>query len=184
MRKYLIGFIVGVVISASATAYADDIANLIGQQVEGQTPIYLNGTKLDDAVIIDSKSYAPVRTVSDAAGLEVFFTEGEIHLDATQSDPVVDPVVDPATEITEPTDSVEPSKPIRTIEQIQSEIDSKKADLYIMQKILSGIELKQKSETTPGKYDSTYQAHAASVALLESEIAALEAEKAALEAQQ
>lgn len=176
MRKYLIGFIVGVVVSVSATAYADDIVSLIGQQVDGQTPVYLNGTKLDDAVIIDSKSYAPIRTVSEAAGLEVSYTEGEIQLSEPQSTET--PAVDTQATTPEPSGGTV-TEPVVSKEEQLSNINDK------IGMIQSNIRYQEIILDPNNTFTDQRRIEAATKKEeLESQLADLEAQKAVLEAQQ
>jgi len=86
MRKYIIGTIFGLVLGLSATAYADNIQNLIGQKIQGQTAVYLDGTKLDTAIIVDGKSYTPTRKLAESAGKKVSFIEGGIYLETPKNE--------------------------------------------------------------------------------------------------
>lgn len=74
MRKYLIGMIVGIALTISATTYADDITSLIGKTVQGVFPVKVNGDILaKTAIVIDGTSYLPVRAIGDAIGYDVSF---------------------------------------------------------------------------------------------------------------
>lgn len=74
MKKFLIGIIVGAVLSFSASVYADDIASLVGKEIQGEFPVKVNGEKLaNNAAVVDGTSYLPVRAIGDALNMEVSF---------------------------------------------------------------------------------------------------------------
>ncbi|MEK5418208.1 hypothetical protein [Paenibacillus sp. FSL L8-0708] len=68
MKKFISGVIVGVLLLTSVSAFADS-ASLIGQKVQGLFSVEKNGVKITDAVIIKGTAYAPVRSISEAAGV-------------------------------------------------------------------------------------------------------------------
>ncbi|GGF72782.1 hypothetical protein GCM10010912_17500 [Paenibacillus albidus] len=70
MKKFVSGLIVGAMLFAGASAFADS-ASLIGQKVQGLFTVEKNGAKVADAVIISGTAYAPVRAVSDATGAKL-----------------------------------------------------------------------------------------------------------------
>jgi len=67
LKKFVSGVIVGVLLFASASVFADS-ASLIGKKVQGLYTIEKSGKKVADAVIIDGSAYAPVRAVAEATG--------------------------------------------------------------------------------------------------------------------
>ncbi|WP_052770005.1 hypothetical protein [Paenibacillus sp. IHB B 3415] len=71
MKKYIIGFLVGAIFTVSATAFADDIKSLVGKAIQGEAPVIVDGQQLDTAIIVDGKSYAPIRSIGEAAGYSV-----------------------------------------------------------------------------------------------------------------
>ncbi|MEK3875175.1 hypothetical protein [Paenibacillus sp. FSL M7-0420] len=71
MKKYIVGFLVGAIFTVSTTAFADDIKSLVGKAIQGEAPVIVDGQQLDTAIIVDGKSYAPVRVIGEAAGYSV-----------------------------------------------------------------------------------------------------------------
>ncbi|WP_375103765.1 hypothetical protein ACDZ28_32660 [Paenibacillus sp. RS8] len=67
MKKFVSGLIVGVLLFAGASVFADS-ASLIGKKVQGLYTIEKSGKKVSDAIIIDGSAYAPVRAVAEATG--------------------------------------------------------------------------------------------------------------------
>ncbi|KUP22424.1 hypothetical protein [Paenibacillus sp. DMB5] len=67
MKKFVSGIIVGVLLFAGVTAFANS-SSLIGQKVQGLFSIEKGGSKIADAVIINGSAYAPVRAVAEAVG--------------------------------------------------------------------------------------------------------------------
>ena len=82
MRKYLIGFISGVVLAVSASAYAEEattaVKNLIGLSVAGQFPVTVNGIVIDEPAAVikvgeEDKGYLPIRALGEALNAEITF---------------------------------------------------------------------------------------------------------------
>ena len=67
MRKYLIGFLIGIALMISTSTFADSIKSLIGLTIQGEYPVTVNGKVLSaKAEVINGSSYLPVRVLSDA----------------------------------------------------------------------------------------------------------------------
>jgi hypothetical protein len=85
MKKYLVGAIIGVVLSISITAYAEDVKSLVGRAVEGSFPLLINGQKADkDVIVIDGTSYVPVRVAGELFGYDVGFIDSQVVLKAKE----------------------------------------------------------------------------------------------------
>ncbi|EFM10176.1 hypothetical protein PaecuDRAFT_3135 [Paenibacillus curdlanolyticus YK9] len=67
MKKFISGVIVGAVLFAGGSVFADSVG-LVGKKVSGTYTIERDGKKVADAAIIDGSAYAPVRAVAQAAG--------------------------------------------------------------------------------------------------------------------
>lgn len=80
MKKYVASFLAGAVFVLSASAFADDIKSLVGKKIQGEAVVELNGQALDTAIIVDGKSYAPVRAIGEAAGYDVSMQNKKIIL--------------------------------------------------------------------------------------------------------
>jgi uncharacterized protein YukE len=91
MKKFVSGLIVGVLLFAGASAFADS-SSLIGQKVQGLFSVEKNGAKVADAVIIDGSAYAPVRSVAEAAGVTLQVEGKKIIM--TNNANVIDPLVE------------------------------------------------------------------------------------------
>lgn len=81
MKKYIAGFLAGALFTVAGAAFADDIQSLIGKKIQGETVVELNGQALDTAIIVDGKSYAPVRVIGEAAGYDVSMQNKKIILE-------------------------------------------------------------------------------------------------------
>lgn len=65
----LSGIVVGAVLTTTTAAMADQVKSLIGKKVAGEYSVNANGTVLSDkAIIVDSKAYVPLRSVSSTLG--------------------------------------------------------------------------------------------------------------------
>lgn len=71
--KKKISFLVILTIVLLATQVSADTISQIGKKVSGESSVYLNGNKLENAIIVDGTSYAPLRSVSEAYGNEISF---------------------------------------------------------------------------------------------------------------
>ncbi|MEK8128350.1 hypothetical protein WMW72_10590 [Paenibacillus filicis] len=81
MRKYIIGFVIGIGVSSAFGASAA-VEGIIGKAIEGTAAVKIEGKKLDkESIIVDGSSYAPVRAIGEALGLDVGFKNGEVILD-------------------------------------------------------------------------------------------------------
>ncbi|OMD92709.1 MULTISPECIES: hypothetical protein [Paenibacillus] len=100
MKKIITGAIAGALLLTSVSVFADS-ASLVGKKVQGLFTVEQNGTKIADAVIIDGVAYAPVRAVSQAAGVQLTVEGKKIIMKESESETTkAEPV---ATAIPEPT---------------------------------------------------------------------------------
>lgn len=92
MKKwlYLIGaFLLGVVAASSGQAVAFQVKSLIGQKVTGEYTVIVNGTKLQEkGAVIDGKTNAPVRALSDAIGADLNLDNTSKTIEITTNDGV------------------------------------------------------------------------------------------------
>jgi len=67
---YLIsGILIGAIVATSGSAAAAQIKSLVGQKVTGELNVVVNGEKLEEkGAVINGKTNAPVRAISDAIG--------------------------------------------------------------------------------------------------------------------
>lgn len=92
MKKIVAGFVAGVLFAIGATSFADGVS-LVGKKIQSEVTVTAKGEQLPDkAIVVDGKSYAPVRAVAQAAGMEVEFGKGGIVLTETAQEPAVNPV--------------------------------------------------------------------------------------------
>lgn len=75
MKKLIIGTIFGFILATAASANAEGVTKLIDQVVQGVFPVTVEGTSIGEAVVIDNKTYLPVREFGEAVGYTVSFTE-------------------------------------------------------------------------------------------------------------
>ncbi|MCQ4363133.1 hypothetical protein KQR54_18715 [Mycobacterium gordonae] len=149
----LLGVIIGILLTASVGAYAAS-TGLIGKKIAAEMPVYVDGDKIPDvAIVVDGKSYLPVRKTADIAGLGLDLKNKSIYLTGNEVVPV--------------------NQNTRTIEDIDSQIGIYKQLLWSAKDGLAGA-------TTPeGIEGSTKQVADLEAKLkeLEQEKAALEATK-------
>ncbi|MBW7475956.1 hypothetical protein K0T92_14515 [Paenibacillus oenotherae] len=70
MRKYIVGFLVGLLAASAMPAYGA-VQSLIGKKVGGELSISYNGEQIGKGIIVDGRSYLPVRDTANALGLNL-----------------------------------------------------------------------------------------------------------------
>lgn len=175
MKKYIIGFIAGALFATAGAVYADDVV-LIGKQIQGQTTVYKDGERLDSAIIVDGKSYAPTRAIGEAAGYEVKFDEGEIFLVSPETEVVVEPEKNniPEEAFLPPVEEVNTVYDGLTIEEVDRQIASLNESIQKYKVYFKYDEATIEKKVQLDEF----------IATKEAEIAKLEEKKAELEAQQ
>lgn len=75
MKKFVLGLIVGVAVTASSSAFADDIVqSIVGKKVDGEFPVKIAGKSLEtQAATVEGTSYLPVRAIGEALNMDVKF---------------------------------------------------------------------------------------------------------------
>lgn len=169
MKKYVASFLAGAVFVLSATAFADDIKSLVGKKIQGEAVVELNGQVLDTAIIVNGKSYAPVRVIGEAAGYEVSMQNKKIILDEKSSPTVTTPGKE---------QSVENQVAILS-ERIKSNQDTKKVyedKISYNENILAGLSTAAEKEFYVAAIDS----YKSKIKILDEGTANLESQLAAL----
>jgi len=144
LRKYVIGFVAGVLLSSVAPAYGA-VSSLIGKEVQGEYAVKVDGTTLaKKSIAIDGTTYAPLREIGEAIGYDVDFLNKEVVFTKNKaevggSEPVT---------TSDPVETNEPTTSEYTIEEIDSQIISIKQGLEIWGKIVDGYD---KSGRTDGE---------------------------------
>lgn len=112
-----IGIVIGSIMSFSVGAAADSIS-LIGKKISGESDVVVNGLKIGTAIIVNGSSYAPVRTIGDAAGFDVGFVNKKVILET--------PKVKEDEQVTSPSET---RTKIDEINKRGQEIDSRAKDI-------------------------------------------------------
>src|SRR5690606_2664306 len=85
MRKYLIGFIAGVLVATAGVAAADTVS-LVGKKIQSEAEVTLDGEEIGTAIITDGTSFAPIRIVAEATGLKVGYEKGNVKLETQEKE--------------------------------------------------------------------------------------------------
>lgn len=81
MKKMAAGFVAGAVLMIGAQALGAS-SSLVGKAIQAEYTVNVYGKKLaDPAIVIDGKSYAPVRAIGELAGFKVSVHGKTISLD-------------------------------------------------------------------------------------------------------
>lgn len=99
MKKIIAGFVAGALFMLGASSFADGIS-MIGKKIQGEEIVTANGEQLPDkAVVVNGKSYAPVRAIAEAAGMDVKYGNGGIVLtESTPTQETTEPITNPVNE--------------------------------------------------------------------------------------
>lgn len=164
MRKFVIGLIAGAFLMFSAQAFGESVS-LVGKKIAGEAAVVVDGNQIGTAIIVEGRSYAPVRVVGEAAGYEVGYVAGSVTMDSKVKETAGNlseqiPISDLIDQLM--TTPIIPTGPayVRTINDVEFDIWTLKVQL-----LSENLTAEQRAK-------------------LEADLAALEAEKAALEAQQ
>lgn len=74
MKKFITGFIAGALMFSAIPVFAN---SLIGSRVEGLYSIQKNDKKIADAIVVNGSTYAPVRAIANATGVNIA-VEGKV----------------------------------------------------------------------------------------------------------
>ncbi|KKO51157.1 hypothetical protein [Paenibacillus sp. DMB20] len=187
VKKLVAGFILGAFIMMSAQAFGDGIS-FIGKKVDGQTTVTINGEEIGEAVIINGKSFAPVREITEGFGGKVEQASGK-GIALKMDDVSVSTTDNPNTDNTS-TDNT------KLKSELEQKIDQQKKQIKSINEVIAGLEeqlvpLKEKADadkTTVGvdrtKYEifkNVLQERKDSLPIEEKKLADLEAQLAALQ---
>ncbi|MNB79510.1 hypothetical protein D3C75_262450 [compost metagenome] len=181
MKKYVAGFIAGIVFIISASAFADTVS-LIGKKVTGEFLIVVNGKKLtDNGAVIDNKTNVPARALSEALGANVSVDNNTktVYITSTESTSQINNPSEGSAKVSDEPNALVLDKE-KEMKRIKYEIDMLKDNV---------ISLKLSIETTkdnPWNYDdsrvkSEVEKKEKSISEIESKIKELETKLAELE---
>lgn len=79
MKRVIVAFVAGALVVASGQAFADSISK-IGKKVDSEATVVFNGESIGTAVILEGKSYAPLRDVANSIGAKIAYQKGTINI--------------------------------------------------------------------------------------------------------
>ncbi|MNO44243.1 hypothetical protein D3C76_344800 [compost metagenome] len=72
MKKFIAGIVVGALLFGAVPAFAAQVKSLVGQKVTAEYTVTVNGKTLEDkGVVVNGRTNAPVRAISDALGADL-----------------------------------------------------------------------------------------------------------------
>ncbi|CAN7361868.1 hypothetical protein [Paenibacillus sp. LjRoot56] len=145
MKKFILGLIVGVSVTAAGSAYADDIV-MVGKTIQGQFPVKISGSQLDtQAIVVDGTSYLPVRSIGEALNMDVKFdAELGIELNAKGVQSSMESTLTPEDQ--ENINSTEAQYP-----QLTAKIEEASQRIVKYNQEKSELQAKESSETDPSQ---------------------------------
>ena len=85
MRKAGTLIVVIVALLAASHVYADDLQSLIGEKVDGVSPLMIDGNRAaKDVIVINGTSYLTVRVSGEMFGYDVDYEDGTVLLNKKQ----------------------------------------------------------------------------------------------------
>ncbi|MFF2156056.1 stalk domain-containing protein [Paenibacillus chitinolyticus] len=140
MKKIILGFILGVGLTLSATAFADDVINQVTAYLRPDFPVKVDGkdANLKNPVLIyDGSSYLPVKETARLVGKEAVWNDKTSTIDIVDQDETVpnkDKEVIPVPSQT-PQPTTIPQEPTKVSKEvIQDLIKNKDVDIVIMER--------------------------------------------------
>ncbi|MFC5468406.1 hypothetical protein ACFPPD_06715 [Cohnella suwonensis] len=79
MRKYIVGFVAGLIVASALPAYGA-VSSLIGKKVTKEIQVKMDSETIGTAIVVEGRSYLPVRSLSDALDLTVQVNAGGVNL--------------------------------------------------------------------------------------------------------
>lgn len=81
MKRCVAGAIIGAALTVSVSAAADSI-NFVGKKVQSEIQVINSATGqiVDTAIVVDGRSFAPVRNTYEKAGYDVEYKSGVVYL--------------------------------------------------------------------------------------------------------
>lgn len=76
MRKFILGFVLGALLFSGVQVFANNVT-LVGKKVGSEAELYLDGKRMSDVIIVDNKSFAPVREIAESLGRAVEYQKPE-----------------------------------------------------------------------------------------------------------
>lgn len=71
MKKFMMGLIVGVLITISTSVIAEE-TDVVGKVIDATMPLFIDGQQADkDLIVVDGTSYAPMRAASGYFGYDI-----------------------------------------------------------------------------------------------------------------
>lgn len=163
MKKYIIGTIFGFVLATAVGANAQEVNKVIDSVVQGVFPVTVEGNSVGDAIVVNDKTYLPVREFGEAVGYKVTFTEDR------------EVVLTKNTEATTPSPTPTPNQPSipkeDLIENLQSKLRISKLALADAEK---GI---KESNANKDELQRQIDYYTKQISDIESQLTALESQK-------
>ncbi|ASA21911.1 hypothetical protein [Paenibacillus donghaensis] len=164
MKKIVAGFVAAVLLLISAEALGSSVS-LIGKKIQAEFIVTIYGKKLaDPAIVIDGKSYAPVRAIGELAGFDVTVADKTINFEerskpsGSTSDRPDPAIIDPMQIVT-PNPAIAAAK-IR-INAIDAKINAVVNNILTTRSMLKlepySTPLKNKLRQYQGEYDKLLQ---------------------------
>lgn len=180
MKKYIIGTIFGFILATAASVNAEGVNRLIDQVVQGVFPVTVEGNPIGDAVVIDNKTYLPVREFGEAVGYTVSFTESrEVVLTKNADTTIpVDPVVVPQPTVSPKTIAEQIVELNNKIEEVKSSIETGKMLIKVNEDSLKDPNIpKEEVQKIIGMYKDGVTENEKRIADYQAKITALQAQQ-------
>lgn len=151
MKKYLAGFIVGVMLTMGFTVFADEVKSLIAEPATFE--VFVGGEKFESdkpVAVIDGSTYLPLKATSEVLGVDVQWNAEKRRVEIGTVEEIAKTVEDTKTVevVSEPTST---PKPISTPAVVNSNQITQKS-YYFESSVLPKITGKFPMITKDGEY--------------------------------
>jgi peptidoglycan hydrolase CwlO-like protein len=177
MKKFISGVVVGALLMVSTQAFGANI-NFIGKKVAGETVVTINEQEVGKAIVIDGKSFAPVREITEGFGGKVDKANSEvIALTTEQTNTTTTPSNTPSVDVTNLEKAINKKKEEVADTKHKITVTSEKVEHY------TGLISSAKNDVYRQNYQNSYDAFKKSLDQLEVALKDQETELADLESQ-
>lgn len=151
MKKFIVGVLVGVAITAASSAFADEGLEKIEAYLRPSLPVTLYGSPLileSPPVMVDGNTYLKLRDVAAATGLDVNWNDTTQTVELTKGLATV-PEVPQTTPVTEqPVITVNPriSEITKELEEWNGKLDYVNKEISFQVQVVSDLEEKSTSQ--------------------------------------
>lgn len=176
MRKYIIGFIAGILVATAGVAAADTVS-MIGKKIQSEAVVTLDGEEIGTALIVNGTSYPPLRVIAESVGVGVGWENGVVKLETQRKQHSLAYWEQTLVDLNGSLESA-----LRLVANTENKIETGKQGLEKWENILNGL-ADDASETIRSEYEERIEEGRKGLKELENELAERKARADTIKAQ-